>query len=292
MLNPAPSGVARHATHEVNEVLTVVDVPFRCRLGLALGEVARPVHLDSLTEAVSVVGERPVRALLFGTSSLGPGSSASVRKLATKGNCMLIAVVEGWTPDPSDTLLALGRYGIRDVVDASSREGLRKLRGLLTRPEADVENRVLEALRPELDCATEDMRMFVRDLVRSAPTVSSAKVLSQRVGVNPNALSSRFHRAHLPSPKTYLASIRLLYATAILEDARVSLAQVANRLHYSSPQSFTRHVREQFGLPANEFRAKYSFTALAGHTAYHLLSRHRSTLRWFAPLGSITDSGD
>ena len=147
---------------------------------------------------------------------------------------------------------------------------------------------MLDALKPELDCATEEMRLFLRDLVRAAPTVSSAKTLAQQAGVNASALSSRFHRAGLPSPKRYLASVRLLYAAAILEDARVSLAQVAIRLRYSSPQSLGRHVREQFGLPANEFRAKYSFTALASHTAYHLLTRHRSTLRWFAPLRAVT----
>ena len=149
---------------------------------------------------------------------------------------------------------------------------LRKLRALLTRPEAHVEQRILDALRSELDDATEDMRMFLYDLVRAAPIISSARALSERAGLNAAALNSRFFRASLPSPKTYLGAVRVLYAAAILEDARVSLAQVAIRLHYSSPQSFTRHLRERFHIPASEFRARYSFTALASHTVHHLLT--------------------
>jgi len=292
MLNPTSSGVARYANGEVHNVLTVVDAPFRSRLGLALGEIAEPIHLDSLTEAASVASERPVRAVLFGTGSLGPSSYAVVRKLVTTGSCLPIVVLDRWTPEASDALLALGRYGVREVVDTSSREGLRKLRGLLTRPEANVAQRVLDALRPELAGATEDMRMFLCDLVQAAPTVRSATALSERVGLNASALNSRFFRASLPSPKTYLAAVRLLYAAAILEDARVSLAQVAIRLHYSSPQSFTRHIREQVGIPANEFRVKYSFTALASHTTHHLLTKHRGTLRWFAPLDRGTGADD
>ena len=123
MLNPTHAGTVQGVNGGVNDVLTVVEAPFRCRLGLALGEVAQPIHLDSLTEAVTVVGKRPVRGILFGTRSLESGAYSVVRKLATEGNGMLIAVVEGWTPEASDTLLALGRYGVRDVVDASSGDG-------------------------------------------------------------------------------------------------------------------------------------------------------------------------
>ena len=59
---------------------------------------------------------------------------------------------------------------------------------------------------------------------------------------------SRFARAGLPSPKNYLAAIRLLHAAFLFETAGLSVADVAYRLEYSSPQSFGRHLRAMLGL--------------------------------------------
>ena len=70
---------------------------------------------------------------------------------------------------------------------------------------------------------------------------------------------SRFARAGLPSPKNYLAAIRLLHAAFLFETAGLSVADVAYRLEYSSPQSFGRHLRAMLGLTALEFRRRFPF---------------------------------
>lgn len=275
------------ASQPTADVVTVVDSTLQDRLTLALGEVARPVHLPSVSAALSVVRERPVRAVLLGQESMTARSAPAVGKLAVTCGGTLIAVVGGWTPALSDTLLAFGRYGVRDAVDVSSRHGLSRLRDLITRAEWELANRVAKALEPSLEAASEEMRFFMNYLVRTAPFVSSATTLAAGLRVRQSSLNSRFLRAGLPSPKKYLAWIRLLFAAALLEQPIVSAAQAARRLNYSSPQSFMRHVREQLGVSVSEFRQRYTFDALVHHVAFQTLSRHGATIRWFRPLGTI-----
>ena len=73
---------------------------------------------------------------------------------------------------------------------------------------------------------------------------------------------SRFSRSGLPSPKSYLAALRLLHASQLFEDAGLSIADVAHRLDYSSPQSFGRHVRSLLGITSSEFRTRFHDTKL------------------------------
>jgi AraC-like DNA-binding protein len=274
------------------DVVTVVEATLQDRLILALGEVARPVHLASVSAALTVVRERPVRAVLLGQESMTAGSATAVGRLAVTCGGTLIAVLEGWTPNLSDTLLAFGRHGVRDAVDVSTRQGLSRLRDLITRSEWELANRVAKALEPSLKESSDEMRFFVNYLVRTVPLVGSITVLAARLGVSPSSLNSRFMRAGLPSPRKYLTYTRLLFAAAVLEEPRVSAAQVAHRLNYSSPQSFMRHVRQQLGVSVSELRQHYSFEALAHHVAFHTLSKHGATLNWFRPLGTITPDGE
>ena len=83
--------------------------------------------------------------------------------------------------------------------------------------------------------------------------------LAKRLGVRPSTLMSRFARAGLPWPKSYLAAIRLLHAAHLFEDSGLSVADVAYRLEYSSPQCFGRHLRSLLGVTATEFRHRFPF---------------------------------
>jgi AraC-like DNA-binding protein len=103
---------------------------------------------------------------------------------------------------------------------------------------------------------------------------------------------SRFFRAKLPSPKRYLAEIRLLYAASLLATPGLSISDVAYRLEYSSPQSFGRHLRKVHGMAAAEFRRTHTFdTGLEAFVALRIMP-HRETLRTFRPLNyGVADLG-
>jgi AraC-like DNA-binding protein len=276
----------------VGEVLTVVDSSMRSRLDAAVGAVARPVHLDSLFAAITAANARPVRAVLVGPAAIEGDASPGMAKLvrACAGGA-LVAVVGSWTPGLPERLLAFGSYGIRDVVDLTRADELSRLRLILDRPEWEVSQRIEEMIRPSLAHATEEMQYFVCSLIRLAPSLSSTKSLAVQLGVRCNSMASRFFRARLPTPKKYLATARLLYVAAALESSRVSVAQVARRMNYSSPQSFARHVREQLGVSAGEFRDEYSLELMVNYFINRLLFRHRNTLQSFEPFGGTSPVG-
>lgn len=285
MFNSSPNVHDAFAPMHSGDVLTVVDTSMQQQLNLFFGSTGRPIHLDSVPAAISVARKVPVRAVLLGPGAIAPDASPVVAKLANA--CMggmLIAVIGHWTPSLAESLLSFGGVGVRDAVDLSRREGFTRLRTLLTRDEWDLATRIAQTLLPSLEFASDEMRYFIGQLIRSAPFVSSMRALAKELRVRDNSMSSRFFRARLPSPKKYLAAARLVYAAGVLEAPGISVAQAALRLHYSSPQSFGRHVREQLGVSASEFRQRYSFDVMVNHFADRLVLRHQETLRSFVPL--------
>src|SRR6266516_8086010 len=63
----------------------------------------------------------------------------------------------------------------------------------------------------------------------------SAKRLAAQLGVHPSTLMSRFYRAGLPSPKTYLTYARLVWAAHLSESPALTIGDIADRLEASSP---------------------------------------------------------
>src|SRR5215210_2658789 len=148
---------------------------------------------------------------------------------------------------------------LHENVDVTSPTGWNRLRQVVgqpaTRAIARIQGHILEAL---ID-APADARLFMEALIRLAPDTPTVTTLAQRLYVRPSTLMSRFARAGLPSPKNYLATIRLLHASYLFEAAGLSVADVSYRLEYSSPQRFGRHLRAMLGLTASEFRRRFPF---------------------------------
>jgi AraC-like DNA-binding protein len=280
------------ASKNTGEVLTVVESTMRGRLDAAVGAIAQPVHLDSLFAATAVANARRVRAVLLGPTMFDGDISPGLQRLARAcAGSALVAVVGSWSPGLPERLLAFGNQGIRDVVDVTRADELKRLRIILDYPEWEVSQRIANAIRPNLENVTPEMRYFVNSLIRLAPSETSAKRVAAELGVRDASLTSRFFRARLPTPKKYLAAMRLLYAAGVLESKRVSMAQAARRLNYSSPQSFGRHVREKFDVSLGEFREEYSFDLMANYFISRLLFQHRTTLHWFNPFAGRSPVG-
>jgi AraC-like DNA-binding protein len=280
------------ALKSAGEVLTVVDSTIRSRLDAAVGAIAHPVHLDSLFAAIAAANARRVRAVLLGPATINGDISPDMQRLARAcAGSALVAVVGSWTPELPERLLAFGNQGIRDVVDVTRADELKRLRIILQRPEWEISQRIADAIRPNIANVTPEMRYFVNNLIRLAPSETSAKRVAAELGVRDASLTSRFFRARLPTPKKYLAAMRLLYAAGVLESDSVSTAQTARRLNYSSPQSFGRHVRENFDVSLGEFRQEYSFDLMANYFVSRFLFQHRHTLEWFRPFGGRSPVG-
>ena len=103
---------------------------------------------------------------------------------------------------------------------------------------------------------------------------------------------SRFYRAGLPSPKSYLAGVRLLHAAYLFQNPGLSVADVAYRLDYSSPQSFSRHLKAMLGITAGEFRKRFPFDVAVSRFVDLLVAPYREALRALQPLNAgIWDQG-
>lgn len=243
------------------------------------------IHRDSIADAVRTVRERPVDAVLVSVHRCEPEQIGPLVHLVREfPGVPTVALLSAPGPEATDALLRLGASGVRQVVDVSSPAGWHRLRELVgqpaTRAAAQIQGPVLTLLAE----APPDARLFAEALVRLAPEVPTVRGLARRFGVRPSTLMSRFARAGLPSPKAYLAAVRLLHAAYLFEGGALSVADVAYRLDYSSPQSFGRHVRAMLGITASEFRRRVPFPAALERFLDAMVRPYATVWREFHPL--------
>src|SRR5437667_96140 len=132
----------------------------------------------------------------------------------------------------------------------------------------------------------DDARLFFEVLARLAPVLTTVRRLPRHLQMRPSTLMSRFYRGGLPSPKSYLAGMRLLHAAHLLQNPGLSVSDVAYRLDYSSPQSFGRHLRAMLGVTAGEFRRRFPFDVSLERYVDLLVTPYREALRAFHPLNA------
>jgi len=255
----------------------------RARVEAAMGEGIAVLHRDTIPEAIRAVRERPVAAVLLSVSRCPEEQLLELDRLVQGFPAIpTVAVVAG--PGNSDVLLRLGARGVREVVDVSAPEGWRRLRALVSAPGSPASARIQAPILTALADAPPDARLFFEALIRCAPHHLTVRQLARTLHVPSSTLLSRFQRAGLPSPKSYLAALRLLHAALLLEDAGRSVADVSYRLEYSSPQSFGRHVRAMLGVTASEFRRRLPFPVALDRFLALMIAPYRAAFRTFHPL--------
>jgi len=265
-------------------VATVVGPEERARLEAAVSGRFAAVHVADLPEAIRAVRERPVRAVLFSPRRIAGSQIRGVASLIHSfPGVPAVAVVSEADQTSAERLLELGACGVRHLIDLRSRDGWHRLRQLVADPTTPAGARILRAVVPRLSGATPDCVRFFEAVVRLAPTIGTVRALARLLGERPSTFMSRFFRAALPSPKRYLAAVRILYAAWYLEDAGRSVVDVAYVLQYSSPQSFGRHLRTVLGVTAVEFRRRYPFPVAIDDFVARLVEPYRSRLRTFRP---------
>jgi AraC-like DNA-binding protein len=252
-----PFGSTEGSSPTVATVLLPMERP---RVDAAGSGCFAVVHRDSIPDAVRIVRERPVDSVLVSVHRCGPEQVEVLGHLVREfPGIPTVALVSQHDSTSTEMLLRLGASGVRQVVDVTSPMGWNRLRQVVgqpaTRAVARIQGPIIEALA-EAPPAT---RLFMEAIIRLAPDTPTVTTLAQRLYVRPSTLMSRFSRAGLPSPKNYLAALRLLHAAYLFEAGGLSVADVSYRLEYSSPQSFGRHLRAMLGVTALEFRRRFPF---------------------------------
>ena len=268
-------------------VATVLLPVERTRVDAAGSGCFAVVHRDSIPDAVRIIRERPVDAVLVSVHRCRPEQVETLGHLVREfPGIPTVALVSQHDPSATEMLLRLGASGVRQVVDVTSPAGWSRLRQVVgqpaTRAVARIQGPILEALAG----APGDGRLFMEALIRLAPETPTVTNLAQRLHVRPSTLMSRFARAGLPSPKNYLAAIRLLHAAYLFETAGLSVADVSYRLEYSSPQSFGRHLRAMLGLTALEFRRRFPFPVAVARFVELMVDPYVHIWRGFHPIAA------
>lgn len=251
------------------------------------------LHQDTVPDALRAVREHPVDGILVSVHRCPPHAVSEVRRLVQDfPGIPTVALVSTHDATASETLLHLGATGLRQVVDISVPAGWQRLRQLMAAPVTRAAGRIQGPLIGALGEAPGDLRFFFEMLTRLAPDITTVRALCGSCDVRPSTLMSRFARAGLPSPKSYLASVRLLHAAHLLEAPGRSIADVAYRMEYSSPQSFGRHVRAMLGITSLEFRRRFPFPAALARFLELMILPYRGVWPVFHPLETGSwDSG-
>ncbi len=280
MLAAAPASAAGSPT-----VAAILAPAERSRVDAAGTGCFSILHRDSVSDAIRMVRERPVDAVLLSVQHCGPDQVDGVAHLVREfPSVPTVALVSQHGPRSTETLLLLGASGVKRVIDVTAPTGWAHLRELLTQPVTRSVARIQGPVLAALVDLPPDTRVFLEAMIRLAPDTPTVRNLSKRLGVRPSTLMSRFARADLPSPKSYLAAIRLLHAAQLFEDPGLSIADVAYRLEYSSPQSFGRHVRSLLGITSTEFRHRFPFPVAVERFVTLLIEPYASVWERFHPL--------
>lgn len=271
-------------TKTFGAIATILDEVERSTIDAATGGYVAAIHARNVHEAIRTVRERDVKAVLVSPRCVSRADVANVARLAQEfPGVPLVAVLSHHGGDYSERLLQLGNSGVHTMVDLSKRDGWKRLRTMVVREATNLSNQILAATFDALQAPTSGTRHFFETLVGRAPRMPAARTLIAQFDVPASTLISRFFRAGLPSPKRYLAAVRLTYAASLMRVEGLSLGDVAYRLDFSSPQSFSRHIRTATGMTGTEFRERVTFRSALRDFTERLILPFRATFRTFHP---------
>ena len=274
-------------------VCTVLPPPERARLDAAGNGCFTAVHADSFHDVLSTARRQRVDALVISVHRCDGIELPAVARFVHEFPAIpAVALVSRHDSIATEALLRLGATGVRAAVDCTEPGGWRRLRELVGHPVSPAAAQILGRVLPALDPASGDARLFFEALARLAPVLTTVRGLARHLRLGPSTLMSRFYRARLPSPKSYLAGMRLLHAAYLFQNPGLSVADVAYRLDYSSPQSFSRHLKAMLGVTAGEFRHRFPFDLALARFVDLLIIPYREALRALHPLNAgIGDQG-
>ena len=277
-----PSDSKRDVHTPVSTILTPDE---RFRVDAAAEGLCDPLHRESLDEVLWDLRQQKATLVLISVARYGSQNSsrvaAMVREFPRVPTVALLTETRDSTPH---TTLALGQLGIRTLVDARMPTGWQTLRNILASQESDdLQRSALAQISLDLPGVSRDCWRFFEVLFDPSPKIWTVQQLARHLNILPSTLLSRFFRVKLPTPKRYLSLSRLIRAARLLENPGLSVAQVANHLGYSSPQSFGRHVRTVMKMSAVKFRSMYDGHGMLQFFRTELILPHVGVLCVFRP---------
>ena len=266
-------------------VVTVLDPEERARVDAAGEGLYKAIHRETVADALEDLKRGRVGAVLLGVVRCGHQLDRRLASVVREFPTVPTVALLGAEPPSAETLLRIGNAGITRLVDVRIPAGWSQLRRILAAEAMRATDRqALARIREALAPVPDETWQFFEALFAASERNDTVQALALRLQVLPSTLMSRFFRAKLPAPKRYLAYARLLRAARLFEDQGHSIADVANALDFSSPQSFGRHVQTFLGRSAGEFRREFTSAVMLDRFMAELVHPHCEALRRLRPL--------
>lgn len=282
------TGSQRRGPVPVTTILTPAE---RSAVDAAGVGLYRTMHRTSLDEIRRDLRDQSATAVLVSLACCSPRDAIRMAAILREHpRVPMMGLVTGSTGVHPQSLLSLGRSGMRIVIDARESSGWHLLRETVAT--ADHHGFTIEAaiadIHRRLPNATSECLDLFDIAFLSQPVVHSVRDLAALMKLHPGTLMSRFLRANLPPAKHYLDMANLVRAAQRLEDPRRSIADVAVSLEFSSPQSFGRHVQLLLGMSATTFRATFDCEGMYHRFADELIAPYTEVLSSFRPFRVAT----
>ena len=273
-------------------VTTILTPSERSAVDAAGHGLYRAVHRSSLDEVRRDLREHSATAVLLSLACCSPRDAIRMAGiLRDHPRVPMMGLVTNAERVHPQSLLSLGRSGMRIVIDARESSGWRLLRETVAtadRGSFNIDSAIAD-LRVRLTAASDDCLPLLELLLVAQPPIHAVRTIARLVDLHPGTLMSRFQRASLPPVKHYLDLANLVRAAHALEDQRRSIADVAVQLEYSSPQSFGRHVQLVLGMTASTFRSTYDCEGMYGRFCDEVITPVRGELCRFRPLRAVDE---
>lgn len=230
----------------------------------------------SWPEAVEAIRAKPVEMAVV-DPLLGGGDPRphGIERLRQFFPSLPLLVYTELTPPNAGVLLQLGRAGIRKVVVHRFEDAPGSLRqAILSELEHSASQQVMQSLEPTLRALPPELRDALEAMIHAPGDGPTVTTLAQRASLTRRTCERWFTKLGLPSPRTVMVLIRLLYAHRLLLDPGYTVEDVALRLGYSKAKTLQMHLRAVFGYTAGELRV-----ALSLEEALAIV-----TTRYFTPL--------
>lgn len=276
-------------------VTTILTPSERSAVDAAGEGLYRAMHRTSLDEVRRDLRDQSATAVLLSLACCTPRDAIRMAAILREHpRIPMMGLVTNAERVHPQSLLSLGRSGMRIVIDARESGGWHLLRETVAtadRSAFSIDSALAE-LRLQLLAAGTDCLELLELFFTAKPALHSVRKVAAQVDLHPGTLMSRFQRAGLPPLKRYLDLANLVRAAHRLQDPRRSIADIAISLEYSSPQSFGRHVHLVLGITASAFRSSYDCEGMYRRFCDELVTPYHAQLIAFRPLRSTTDDAD
>lgn len=235
----------------------------RKRLRPALTEAYDLTFASSWSELDHLIRRAATEVIVVDPVQPNKVDVAAVERLRAYYPSLPVVLYMPFGPRLADALLRLGSIGVHRAVFFDHGDTRGELRRAVDEAvECSVPEVILARILEVLAIESGEVANAFRLALRNVDTVRAALDWSRLLDLPHRSFYRTFREYGLPSPKTCLLWLRLMYAARLLEDPGYSPYDVVHRLGYSAPSNFWRHVQDTLGLRASELRYSATFETL------------------------------